>query len=40
LPPTALHRALSDSRNVGLGLVIVSGLGLVVVLYLGFLKKN
>lgn len=40
LPPTALQRALGDSQNVGLGLVIASGLGLLVLLYLGFLKKN
>ncbi len=40
VPPTALHRTLGDSRNVGLGLVIASSLGLLVVLYLGFLKKN
>lgn len=39
-PPTALQQAFSDGQRVGLGLVIASGLGLTVVLYLGFIKKR
>jgi len=39
-PPTALQQALGNSRNVGLGLIIANGVGLIVVIFLGFIKKN
>ena len=39
-PPSALQQALSDGRNVGLGLILTSGLGLILVVYLGFIKKR
>ena len=39
-PPSALHLALGDGKNVGLGLILISGLGLILVIYLGFIKKN
>lgn len=39
-PPSALHRALSNGKNLGLGLILTSGLGIIVVVYLGFLKKR
>lgn len=39
-PPSALHKALGDGKNVGLGLVLASGLGLILVVYLGFIKKR
>lgn len=39
-PPTIFQRALGDGKNVGIGLILVSGLGLMLVIYLGFLKKS
>ena len=39
-PPSIVHRALGDGKNVGLGLVMVCGVGLILVIYLGFLKKS
>ena len=39
-PPSLVHRALGDGKNVGLGLILICGLGLVLVVYLGFLKKS
>ncbi len=39
-PPSLLHRALGDAKNVGVGLILMSGLGILVVIYLGFLKKS
>jgi uncharacterized protein YkwD len=39
-PPSALHQALGDGKNVGLGLILISGLGLILVIYLGFIKKG
>jgi LysM repeat protein len=39
-PPSALHQALGEGKNVGLGLILVSGLGLILVVYLGFIKKT
>ena len=39
-PPSIFHRALSNGKNVGLGLIIICGLGLIVVVYLGFIKKK
>lgn len=39
-PPSLVHRALGDGKNVGLGLILICGLGLVLVIYLGFLKKS
>ncbi|NLN70085.1 MAG: LysM peptidoglycan-binding domain-containing protein [Chloroflexi bacterium] len=39
-PPSALHKALSDGKSFGLGLILTSGLGLITVIYLGFIKKR
>ena len=39
-PPSLLHRALGDGKNVGLGLILVSGLGVILVIYKGFLKNS
>ena len=39
-PPSLVHRALGDGKNVGLGLILICGLGLLLVIYLGFLKKS
>lgn len=39
-PPSTLQRVFSDGRNVGLVLILASGLGLILVLYLGFVKKR
>ena len=39
-PPSIVHRALGNGKNVGLGLILICGVGLVLVLYLGFLKKS
>lgn len=39
-PPSSLHLALGDGKNVGLGLILASGLGLIVVVYFGFIKKR
>lgn len=39
-PPSLLHRALGNAKNMGIGLILISGLGLLLVLYLGFLKKS
>ncbi len=39
-PPSTLHLALGNGKNVGLGLILISGLGLILVVYLGFIKKH
>jgi uncharacterized protein YkwD len=39
-PPSLAHRVLGDSKNVGISLIVLCGLGMIVVLYLGFLKKS
>lgn len=39
-PPSIIHQTLSDGKFVGMGLILFSGLGLILVLYLGFLKKD
>ena len=39
-PPSVLHQALGNGKNVGLGLILVSGLGLILVIYLGFIKQR
>ena len=39
-PPSFVHRALGNGRNIGFGLILVCGLGLILVIYLGFLKKS
>jgi LysM repeat protein len=39
-PPTVLQQAFADGRNIGLALILASGLGLILVLYLGFFKKK
>jgi LysM repeat protein len=38
-PLPAVYRVLGNGKNVGIGLILVSGLGLILVVYLGFLKK-
>lgn len=39
-PPTVIHKAFGNGFNVGLGLIITSGLGLIALIYIGFIKKN
>lgn len=39
-PPSIIQRALGNGKYLGLGLILLSGLGLIVVIYLGFLKKS
>lgn len=39
-PPSILHQAFGDGKNVGLGLILASGLGLILVIFLGFIKKG
>lgn len=39
-PPSAILRTLGDGRTMGMGLILASGLGLILVIYLGFLKKS
>lgn len=39
-PPSLIARTLGDTTSVGLGLAVLSGLGLLLVVYLGFLKKS
>ena len=39
-PPSIIQQTLSDGKNVGMGLILVSGFGLILVLYLGFFKKS
>ncbi len=39
-PPSALHLALGDGKNIGLGLIIMSGFGLIILIYLGFIKNR
>jgi len=38
-PPSVIHRTLGNGTIIGYGLVLVSGLGLALVIYMGFLKK-
>ena len=38
--PSFLHRALGDRMNVGIGLIAICGLGLLILIYLGFIKKS
>jgi LysM repeat protein len=39
-PPSIIHRALGNGIYFGIGLILISGLGLILVLYRGFLKKS
>jgi hypothetical protein len=39
-PPSIFHRAFSNGKNVGFGLILISGLGLIAVVYLGFIRKQ
>ncbi len=39
-PPSVVLRTLGDGKTVGMGLILASGLGLILVIYLGFLKKS
>ena len=39
-PPSLLHQTFGKTNNVGIGLILISGLGLIAVIYLGFLKKS
>lgn len=38
-PPSLVRQALADGKNLGLGLVLLSGLGLIALIYLSFIKK-
>ncbi len=38
-PPSILHRTLGEAKSLGIGLILVSGLGLILVIYTGFIKK-
>jgi len=37
--PSVLHRVLGKARLLGIALLVVSGLGIILVIYLGFLKN-
>ena len=39
-PPSMIHRTLGDAKHFGIALILVSGLGLILVIYLGFIKKS
>ncbi len=39
-PPSIIHRALGNAKYFGLGLILISALGLILVIYWGFLKKS
>lgn len=39
-PPSMIHRTLGDSKNVGFGLIILCGLGALLVIYFGFIRKT
>ncbi len=39
-PPSFVHQALGHGKTVGVGLILVSGLGLILVIYFGFIKKS
>jgi len=38
-PPSIIQRTLGDGMDVGMGLILISGVGLLFVLYLGFIKN-
>lgn len=38
--PSIIHEAFGDAKTVGIGLIAVCGVGLILVIYLGFIKKN
>ncbi len=39
-PPSFVTRTLGQTRYVAIGLILASGLGIILVIYLGFLKKS
>jgi uncharacterized protein YkwD len=39
-PPSIIHRAFGEGKNVGIGLILICGLGLAIVVYVGFIKKS
>jgi LysM repeat protein len=39
-PPTFVEMTFGNTRNVALGLILISGLGLILLIYLGFIKKS
>ncbi len=39
-PPSIVHRALGNTKYFGIGLILISVLGLIFVIYWGFLKKS
>ena len=39
-PPSIIHQTLGDARYVGIGLITICGLGLILVVYLGFIRKS
>jgi hypothetical protein len=38
-PPSLITRTFGETKNVGLGLILVSGMFLILLIYFGFLKK-
>ncbi len=39
-PPSMIQRTLGDTKNVGLGLIILCGVGALLVIYFGFIRKT
>jgi len=39
-PPSMIHRTLGDGKHFGIALILVCGLGLILLIYLGFIKKS
>ena len=39
-PPSMIHRTLGDAKGLGIALILISGFGLILVIYLGFIKKS
>ena len=39
-PPSIIHRTLGDGKYFGIALILVCGLGLILLIYLGFIKKS
>jgi LysM repeat protein len=39
-PPSVIQRTFGDGKTVGIGMIVVSVIGIILVIYLGFLKKS
>jgi len=39
-PPSIIHRTLGDGKHFGIALIVLCGLGLILLIYLGFIKKS